>query len=264
MEHDLYIGNSVNILPAIPSNSVQLMVTSPPYGDIKDYGSTGQIGFGQTYDQYLNSMNYIWEECYRILEPGCKAAINVGEQFKIASKDSPYQILPIPADVIRHWTKGMGTIYLGGIIWEKITNTKTSGGGTFMGSLYHPRDGYITYEHEFILLFKKPGKARKPTKEQKEKSLLTKEQRSSWFRGIWNIPPVKQKDHSAMFPVELPERLIRMYTFYNETVLDPFMGSGTTAQAAEESGRNSIGIELQKNNIPICLKRVPDIKIHES
>ena len=114
-----------------------------------------------------------------------------------------------------------------------------------MGSMYYPKDGHVTYEHEYILLFRKQGDWPRPDAETKEKSRLTKQERTEWFRGLWNdIPPVRQDEHIAMFPVEVPRRLIRMYTFHGETVLDPFMGSGTTALASAMEGRNSVGYEI--------------------
>jgi DNA modification methylase len=152
---------------------------------------------------------------------------------------------PIHADIIQQFRE-LGLTCFGNIIWKKITTTRTTGGCTWMGSIYYPRDGYITYEHEYILLFRKRGKARRPPKAVREKSRLTKEQRSAWFRGMWEIPPVRQEEHPAAFPVELPARLIRMFTFWGETVLDPFVGSGTTLQAAEEAERRGIGIELNE------------------
>jgi site-specific DNA-methyltransferase (adenine-specific) len=117
-----------------------------------------------------------------------------------------------------------------------------------MGSMYYPKDGHVTYEHEYILLFRKQGEWQAPTDpEAKERSKLAKEERQAWFRGVWeDIPPGRQDSHIAMFPVELPRRLIRMYSFWGETVLDPFMGSGTTALAASLEGRDSVGYEINE------------------
>jgi DNA modification methylase len=134
--------------------------------------------------------------------------------------------------------------FMGNIIWQKISTTNTTGGCSLMGSMYYPKDGHVTYEHEYIILFRKQGKWPKPTEEQKEKSRLTKEQRSEWFRGMWRIPPERQSLHPAMFPLELPTRLIRMYSFVGETVLDPFLGSATTTLAASQQDRHSIGYEI--------------------
>ena len=130
-----------------------------------------------------------------------------------------------------------------------------------MGSIYYPRDGYVTYEHEFILLFRKAGKARRPPAESREKSRLSKIQRSEWFRGIWEIHPARQDDHPAMFPLELPERLIRMFSYFGETVIDPFVGSGTTLEAARKAGRCGIGIELNPKFVPLARARVSDLTV---
>lgn len=240
--HRVIFGDSRKMVE-IENASVHLIVTSPPYWSIKDYGDPNQIGFAQTYDEYLADLRRVLSECYRVLLPGCRAAINIGDQYLRAVQHERYRVQPIPADIIAIG-RDMGFDFMGNIIWQKISTTKTTGGGQWMGSVYYPRDGQITYEHEYIILFRKKGKWPQPTVEQKRKSRLSKEQRSEWFRGIWKIPPEKQEEHVAVFPVEVPQRLIKMYSFYGETVLDPFLGSGTTCLAAELEGRHSIGYEI--------------------
>jgi modification methylase len=243
--HTVYIASSQQ-MPQLASESVHLVVTSPPYWSIKDYGHPGQIGFDQSYDEeYLVALGDVMCECLRVLHPGCRMAINIGDQYLRAREHGRYRVLPIPADLTCIGSE-IGFDFMGSIIWRKVSTTRTSGGGVLMGSIYYPRDGHLTYEHEYILLFRKPGEWPPPASpEAKECSRLTLEQRSRWFRGVWDdIPPVRQKGHSAMFPVELPERLIRMYSFWGETVLDPFMGSGTTSLAAARAGRNSVGYEV--------------------
>lgn len=262
LKSEYFIGNSAEILGCLDSNSAQLVVTSPPYWSIKDYDHPMQIGFEDSYEAYLLRLGDVWDECIRVLEPGCRLAINIGDQFLRASDDRPYRIVPIHADIIRQITDShRSVIYLGGIIWRKISTTNPSGGGTWMGSTYYPRDGYVTYEHEFILLFKKLGKARRPNKESKAASRLTKEQRSEWFRGYWDFPPARQDRHKAAFPLELPMRLIRMFTFANELVVDPFVGSGTTLEAAYQWSRNSIGIDLKEEYAALASGRVPILEI---
>jgi len=257
----LHVNDACTALQELPTKSVQLVVTSPPYWSIKDYDHADQIGCEESYEEYLRRLMEVWSACGRVLEPGCKMAINVGDQFLRARDHGTYQIKPIHADIISQVSEMRGFIYLGGIIWHKITTTKTTGGCSWMGSIYYPRDGYVTYEHEYILLFKKQGKARCPTGYAKERSRLTKQQRSEWFRGTWRIPPVRQGKHPAMFPVALPERLIRMFTFQGETVLDPFVGSGTTFEAAEAHGRNGIGVELNPAFVPLCRSRVHELQV---
>lgn len=242
-QHRILKGDSRNRLSSLDPESIGFAVTSPPYWQIKDYGIPNQIGAEQSYDDYLADLGRVWEQCHRVLKPGCRLAINIGDQYLRASEYGRYRVQPIPADTI-DICRNIGFDFMGNIIWRKVSTTETTGGGVWMGSHYYPKDGHVTYEHEYILLFRKRGDWPSPSDEAKEKSRLTKEQRSRWFRGYWELSPVRQQSHVAMFPVELPGRLIRMYSFWGETVLDPFMGSGTTALAARKYGRNSVGVEL--------------------
>jgi DNA modification methylase len=243
-EHRIIFADSRR-MPEIADRSVHLIVTSPPYWCIKDYNHPGQIGYDQSYEEYLDDLRKVISECHRVLNPGCRAAVNIGDQYLRAAEHGRYRVQPIPADIIR-MGRDIGFDFMGNIIWEKISTTKTSGGGQWMGSIYYPRDGHVTYEHEYVILLRKKGQWPKPTKEQWERSKLTRQQRSEWFRGIWKIAPERQEKHVAMFPVEVPRRLIKMYSFCGETVLDPFLGSGTTSLAAELEGRNSIGYEVNR------------------
>ncbi len=257
--HTVYIGDVRTTLSALEEACVQLVVTSPPYGSLKDYDHPEQIGFKHGYEDYLSELEKVWRECLRALEPGCKLVINVGDQFFRGTEKQKYSVLPIQADTITICRR-LGFETLGSIIWKKVSTTKTSGGGVWMGSIYYPRDGYVTYEHEYILLFRKPGAYRQPSREMKALSKLTKEQRSLWFRGIWELTPARQNGHCAMFPYELPERIIRMFSFAGDTVLDPFSGSGTTLQAARDWGRNSIGIELNPAFVPLMRERIGEVE----
>ena len=255
-EHRVYLADSRSMVE-LGDRSVHLVVTSPPYWSIKDYGHPSQIGFQQSYEEYLAALEGVMGECWRVLHPGCRMAVNVGDQYLRAAEHGRYRVLPIGADLTTRGV-GVGFDFMGAIIWRKISTTNTSGGGSWMGSTYFPRDGHVTYEHEYILLFRKPGKwPRAAAPEAHEKSRLTREQRSAWFRGVWDdIAPERQKGHTAMFPVELPRRLLRMYTFWGETVLDPFMGSGTTALAAALEGRNSVGYELNPEYEPMMHEKL--------
>ncbi len=253
--HQILFGDTLQILPDLPEKTIGFVVTSPPYWQIKDYENDGQIGKEQPYEEYLSDLTKVWKQCHRLLKPGCRLAINIGDQYLRAKDYGRYRIQPIPADTIRICRK-LGFDFMGNIIWRKVSTTNTTGGGTWMGSTYHPKDGHITYEHEYILLFRKMGDWPDPTPEQKEKSKLTKQQRSRWFRGYWELSPDRQDDHIAKFPVELPKRLIKMYSFWGETVLDPFLGSGTTTLAAKKTGRNSIGVELNEDFSPIIKEKL--------
>jgi len=243
--HRVIFGDSRK-MPELEDESVHLMVTSPPYWCIKDYSHEGQIGFNQSYEEYINDISGVLKETFRVLKPGCRAVVNIGDQYLRAKDFGRYRVQPIPADIIASAGK-IGFDFMGNIIWKKISTTKTTGGGVWMGSIYYPKDGHITYEHEYIIVLKKPGEWQKPSKEQKELSKLTKEERISWFRGIWEIHPERQEEHIAMFPLEIPYRIIKMYSFHGETVLDPFLGSGTTLKAAGMTGRIGIGYEINQD-----------------
>ena len=242
-EHRVIFGDSRR-MPELSEASVHLVVTSPPYWCIKDYDHPAQVGHDQSYEDYLADLRSILSQCHRVLHPGCRAAVNIGDQYLRASEHGRYRVKPIPADVTR-MGRDIGFDFMGSIIWRKISTTQTTGGGCWMGSVYYPKDGHVTYEHEYILLFRKRGEWPRPTEEQKEESRLTKKQRSEWFRGVWELQPVRQVGHVAQFPVELPRRLIKMYSFAGETVLDPFVGSGTTLLAADLEGRYGVGYEIK-------------------
>jgi site-specific DNA-methyltransferase (adenine-specific) len=228
----------------LSDESIDLVVTSPPYWCLKDYGHPGQIGHQDSYEEYLAALAQVLKECHRVLRPGCRAAVNIGDQYLRAGEHGRYRVQPIPAHLTDCGLR-LGFDFMGNIIWRKISTTRTTGGGQWMGSMYFPKDGHVTYEHEYIVLFRKQGEWRKPPPEVRERSRLTKEERGRWFRGVWDdIPPVQRAAHAAAFPVELPRRLIRMYSFWGETVLDPFLGSGTTALAAALEGRSSVGYEI--------------------
>ena len=212
-EHKITFGDCRH-MEEVSDESVHLVVTSPPYWSIKDYGHPEQIGLVESYDEYVASLGQVLAKCQRVLLPGCRAAINIGDQYLRATEHGRYRVLPIPADISRLGIE-LGMDFMGSIIWRKISTTKTTGGGCWMGSTYYPGDGHVTYEHEYIVLLRKMGK-RPVVKDEKarECSRLSKEERSSWFRGIWDdVFPERPIGHVAMFPVELPRRLIKMYTY---------------------------------------------------
>ena len=239
----------------LPDNSVHLIVTSPPYWQLKDYGSENQIGFNDSYEKYINNLNLVWKECYRVLHDGCRLCINIGDQFARSVYYGRYKVIPIHSEIIR-FCETIGFDFMGQIIWQKTTTMNTTGGGAVMGSFPYPRNGIVKLDFEYILLFKKQGDAPKPTPEQKAQSAMTNEEWNTYFSGHWYFNGAKQDKHLAMFPEELPKRLIKMFSFPQETILDPFMGSGTTAAVAKALGRNSVGYEINGDFIPLIKDRI--------
>jgi len=252
--HKIIFGDSRR-MSEVAEESVHLVVTSPPYWQLKDYGGAGQIGFDNSYEDYINNLNLVWNECARALHKSCRLCINIGDQFARSAHYGRYKVIPIRTEIIK-FCESAGLDYMGGIIWQKVTTTNTTGGGTVMGSFPYPRNGILKLDYEFILIFKKPGKAPKVSKQIKEASRLDPEQWEQYFSGHWNFPGEKQEKHLAMFPEELPRRLIRMFTFIGDTVLDPFLGSGTTALTAKKLGRNSIGYEINGRFLPLIREKL--------
>ncbi len=239
----------------IPDESVHLIITSPPYWQLKDYGNGKQIGFNDTYEEYINHLNLVWSECHRVLHKGCRLCVNIGDQFARSVYYGRYKIIPIRTEIIK-FCESAGFDYMGAIIWQKVTTCHTTGGATVMGSYPYPRNGIIKLDYEFILIFKKYGNAPKVSNEIKEKSKLTDEEWNQYVTGHWNFPGEKQDKHLAMFPEELPKRLIKMFSFVGDTVLDPFLGSGTTSLAAKNLSRNSIGYEINGDFLPIIKEKL--------
>ena len=252
--HKIINGDSRQMTELI-NNSIHLVITSPPYWQLKDYGSKNQIGFDDNYENYINHLNLTWQECYRVLHNGCRLCINIGDQFARSIYYGRYKIIPIHTEIIK-FCEIIGFDFMGSIIWQKATTMNTTGGASIMGSFPNPRNGIVKLDFEYILLFKKQGEAPKPTKEQKENSKMSNEEWNTYFNGHWYFSGAKQDKHLAMFPEELPRRLIKMFSFPDEIILDPFMGSGTTALAAKKLNRNSIGYEINSDFIPIIKNKI--------
>ncbi|MCK9329021.1 MAG: DNA methyltransferase [Candidatus Cloacimonetes bacterium] len=253
--HKIINGDSRQ-MNLIPDNSINLVITSPPYWQLKDYGTENQIGYHEDYETYVNNLNLVWKECYRVLDNGCRLCINIGDQFARAVYYGRYKVIPIRTEIIK-FCESIGFDYMGAIIWQKQTTTNTTGGASLMGSFPTPRNGILSIDYEFILIFKKLGTSKiKISKEIKEQSRLTLEEWKEYFSGHWNFGGVRQDRHIAMFPEELPKRLIKMFAFKGETVLDPFLGSGTTSLAAKNLERNSIGYEINSDFLKIAKERL--------
>jgi len=240
--HKIIIGDARE-MNEVSDKSVHLIITSPPYWQLKDYGDGSQIGFDHNYEDYINNLNLVWNECRRVLHDGCRMCINIGDQFARSVYYGRYKVIPIRTEIIK-FCETVGFDYMGAIIWQKVTTCNTTGGATIMGSFPYPRNGILKIDYEFILIFKKHGIPPTIGSTIKEKSKMTIEEWNQYFAGHWNIPGEKQNGHLAMFPEEIPHRLIKMFSFVNDTVLDPFLGSGTTTLAARNLERNSIGYEI--------------------
>ncbi len=252
--HKIIIGDSRKMIE-VPDESVHLIITSPPYWQLKDYGDERQIGFHDSYEEYINNLNLVWSECHRILHKGCRLCINIGDQFARSVYYGRYKVIPIRTEIVK-FCEQAGFDYMGAIIWQKVTTTHTTGGATVMGSFPYPRNGILKIDYEFILIFKKCGNPPKVYEKVKEQSKLTQKEWNEYFTGHWNFPGEKQDKHLAVFPEELPGRLIKMFSFVGDTILDPFLGSGTTSLAARKLNRNSIGYEINEAFLPVIKGKI--------
>jgi site-specific DNA-methyltransferase (adenine-specific) len=239
----------------LKDESVHLVITSPPYWQLKDYGTDDQIGFNDSYESYINNLNLVWKESFRVLHKGCRLCINIGDQFARSVYYGRYKVIPIRTEIIK-FCETISLDYMGAIIWQKVTTTNTTGGATIMGSFPYPRNGILKLDYEFILVFKKIGTAPIVSEGNKALSKLTTEEWNTYFQGHWNFGGAKQDSHIAMFPEELPKRLIKMFSFVGDTILDPFLGSGTTSLAAKNLNRNSVGYEINSEFIPVIKRKL--------
>jgi len=255
------IGDSRRMVE-VADESTQLVVTSPPYWQLKDYGTVGQIGYGQSLHEYLRDLFRVWSECARALQPGRRLCINIGDQFARQSVYGRYKVIPLHAEIISQ-CEILGLDYMGSILWQKRTTMETSGGAVVMGSYPHPPNGIVEIDYEYILIFKKPGLSQPVERAIKEAAALTRDEWKECFSGHWRFAGARQhlrgfvgKGHEAMFPEELPRRLIRMFSFPGETVLDPFLGSGVTAKVARDLGRKSVGYEINEMYLPLIQEKL--------
>jgi len=243
--------------PYIPDESVHLVVTSPPYWNLKKYNEcVGQMGHINDYESFLSELDKVWRECYRVLVPGGRLVCVVGDVCQSRRKFGKHAVVPLHSDICVLCRK-IGFDNLNPIIWHKISNAafEVENGTKFLGKPYEP-NAIIKNDIEFILMERKPGGYRKPTEEQRRLSKLAKQEYDQWFRQIWTLSGASTKAHPAPFPLELAYRLVRMFSFVGDTVLDPFCGSGTTMLAATKCGRNSIGIELDPAYCDLAARRL--------
>ncbi len=256
-KHKIILGDSRN-MQELPDNSISLAITSPPYWQLKDYGTDNQIGYNDSYEKYINHLNIVWQECFRVLESGSRLCVNIGDQFARSVYYGRYKVMPIRTEIIK-FCEAIGFDYMGAIIWQKKTTSNTTGGASLMGSYPFPKNGIISIDYEFILIFKKLGTPKKPSKDIKDASKMSKDEWKTYFNGHWYFGGARQDGHIAMFPEELPKRLIKMFSFVGDTVLDPFLGSGTTTLAANNLHRKSIGYEVNSEHIPFIEKKLNDL-----
>jgi site-specific DNA-methyltransferase (adenine-specific) len=231
----------------LPSESIHLSVTSPPYWTLKKYNDhPDQLGDWADYESFLDELDKVWSHVFRALVPGGRLVVVVGDVCLSRRKNhGRHQVVPLHADIAVH-ARRLGFDYLTPIYWQKIANAsyEVERGGGFLGKPFEP-NAVIKNDTEYILFFRKPGGYRKPTDDQRLRSKMTKAEHSRWFRSIWtDVPGASTRVHPAPYPLELANRLVRMFSFVDDTVLDPFVGSGTTMVAAMRAGRNSIGVEI--------------------
>lgn len=232
-------------LSFLADESVHLAVTSPPYWNLKRYNEhPDQLGHIDDYESFLAELEKVWHHVFRLLVPGGRMVCVVGDVCVSRRRFGRHLVFPLHSD-ISVLCRQIGFDNLNPIIWHKISNAtfEIANGCKFLGKPYEP-NAIIKNDIEFILMQRKPGGYRQPTEWQRKHSRIQKEDFNNWFRQIWTIPGASTKKHPAPFPLELATRLVKMFSFVGDTVLDPFCGTGTTLVAALRTGRNSIGIEI--------------------
>jgi len=254
--HRLIQGDARN-LDFISDESIHLVVTSPPYWILKRYNETpNQLGHVDDYDQFIADLSKVWEHVYRILVPGGRLVCVVGDVCLSRRKYGRHVVVPLHADICVSCRK-IGFDNLNPIIWHKISNAsyEVPNGGRFLGKPYEP-NAIIKNDIEFILMQRKPGGYRSPTPKQRELSRISKKDFREWFQQFWNMSGESTRKHPAPFPLELASRLVRMFSFYGDTVLDPFVGTGTTMIAALRANRNSIGLDIDAEYCRMAARRL--------
>ncbi len=259
--HRLHLGDARD-LSWIPDESVHLVITSPPYWNLKEYaaGNGSQLGDITDYQQFLFELDKVWAECVRVLVPGGRICCVVGDVCLPRKRAGRHLVMPLHAD-IQVRARGLGLDCLTPILWHKIANgvTESEGNGAgFYGKPYQP-GAIVKNDTEYILLLRKGGQYRSVQPVQKALSMLTKEEMQSWLRSLWTDLPgasTTKSKHPAPYPVELVERLIKLFSFAGDTVLDPFAGTASTSIAAIRTGRNSIGVEIEPTYLEAARHKV--------
>lgn len=256
--HELVLGDS-RFVSDLVEGSIHLAVTSPPYWTLKRYNENdAQLGHVVDYDEFIENLDQVWKRSFRALVPGGRLVINVGDVCLSRKKNNGrHTVVPLHATIQEH-CKAIGFDNLSPIIWHKIANAnyEVEGGGGFLGKPYEP-NAVIKNDIEFILMQRKPGGYRSPSKLERLLSVVPADCYQTWFRQIWSdLTGTSVRGHPAPFPVALAERLIRMFSFVGDTVFDPFMGTGSTNYAAARWGRNSIGVEIDRDYFELARRRL--------
>jgi DNA modification methylase len=254
--HKLVQGDARD-LSFLQDESIHLVVTSPPYWNLKQYNDNkDQLGHISGYEQFLAELTKVWQECFRVLVTGGRMVCVVGDVCLSRKRHGRHVVVPLHADICVACRK-IGFDNLNPIIWHKISNAnyEVQNGSKFLGKPYEP-NAIIKNDIEFILMQRKPGGYRKPTNIQRDKSRIEKKEYNEWFQQSWNITGASTRKHPAPFPVELAYRLVRMFSFFGDTVLDPFCGTGTTMIAAMKCDRNSIGVEIDSEYCRMAAERI--------
>ncbi len=255
--HILYHGDSRKI-DYIEDNTVHLILTSPPYFNLKDYRrGKNQLGLINDYQRFIDELEKVWKECYRVLVPGGRMVCVVGDVCLSRRCYGRHVVMPLHSDIVVSCRK-IGFDNLNPILWHKISNAsfEANTNSTILGKPYEP-NAIIKNDIEYIIMERKPGGYRKPSELQRKKSMIDRKDFRDWFSQIWEMPGASTKNgHPAPFPMSLADRLVKMFSFVGDTVLDPFCGSGTTMLAAKNSERNSIGVETEEYYCNYIIQRL--------
>lgn len=256
--HEIHPGDARH-MDFLRPGSIHLVVCSPPYWTLKEYrNSQGQLGHVVDYEGFLAELDRVWSQCYRVLVPGGRLIIVVGDVCLSRRRNKGrHTVVPLHASIQDHCRK-LGFDNLQGIFWHKIANAsyEVENGSSFLGKPYEP-NAVIKNDVEYILMQRKPGGYRSPSVATRVMSVISEQNYQKWFRLVWDdLPGVSTRDHPAPYPVELAERLIRMFSFAGDTALDPFLGTGSTSIAAAHCGRNSVGIEIDPHYRKMAFNRL--------
>jgi modification methylase len=256
--HELFLGDGRE-MDEVPDESVHLVVTSPPYWTLKQYPAReAQLGLIEDYELFLSELDKVWHQVYRILTPGGRLVVVVGDVCLSRRSYGRHVVFPLHASIQEHCRR-LGFDNLAPIIWYKIANARfeVENGSSFLGKPYEP-NAVVKNDIEYLLFQRKPGGYRQPSLAARILSVLPEKSHREWFQQIWTIGGASTREHPAPYPLALAERLVRMFSFVGDRVLDPFMGTGTTNLAASRWGRQSIGYEVEPGYFDLARRRLEE------